>query len=265
MSRKLPVILFMLTFFSGMVFAVYQGRADITAYIRFISPLPAPVNCRQLPAPENLFIFGDILVWDYVDNATRFDLYTLELNEVVGSTEEVYFDLGLLNLSADIHHFQVRAIGDGIYYIDSYLSDAITHIVFLNFVLVPEPVLELKPECECECECECEYEYECECEYEYEDEPEYEYEYEDEPEYEYEYEDEPEYEYEYEYEPEYEYEYEDEPEYEYEYEDEPEYEYEYEYEPEYEYEYEDEPEYEYEYEDEYEDEPEYEYEYEDEP
>ena len=234
MSRKLPVILFMLTFFSGMVFAVYQGRADITAYIRFISPLPAPVNCRQLPAPENLFIFGDILVWDYVDNATRFDLYTLALNKVVGSTEEVYFNLGLLNLSADIHHFQVRAIGDGIYYIDSYLSDVITHIVFFNFAPVPGPVLGLKPEYEpeCEYECECKPEYEYEPEYEYGYEPEYEYEYEPEyeytPEYEYEYEPECEPEYEYEYEPEYE------PEYEYEYEPEYEPEYDYEYEPEYE-------------------------------
>jgi len=205
---KLIAVLFTLTFFSGMVFAVYPGRANITANIRFISPLPESEDCRQLPAPENLFIYEDILVWGYVDNAIRFDLYMLTLNEVVGSTEvdnatrfddlyaltlnkvvgsteDVYFDLGLLNLSAGIHHFQVRAIGDGVYYTDSYLSEVITHV---------EP------------EYEPEYEYEYELEYEYGYEPEYEYEYE--LEYEYEYEPEYEYgygpEYEYGYEPEYE-------------------------------------------------------------
>ena len=78
--------------------------------------------------PQNFDISDNILTWSAVSGATGYRVY-INSEPLSGIINETSFDLLGLNLDPGTHVLQVRAIGDGAYFLDSELSESITFIV----------------------------------------------------------------------------------------------------------------------------------------
>ena len=86
----------------------------------------------QLESPINLSAADNILTFNAVPDATGYRIYA-NGNPISGVITETSFDLSGLGLTEGTHNIQVRAIGDGQFWLNSELSTTV------NFVVPPPP------------------------------------------------------------------------------------------------------------------------------
>ncbi|TVP85100.1 MAG: hypothetical protein EA375_05330 [Acholeplasmataceae bacterium] len=93
----------------------------------------------ELTAPANLRIEGDVLQWDGVAHALRYQLVaTLGDETVTLNIQGTSFDL--LSLKIGSYSFRLRAVGDGYFYLDSALSESVGHVVSAIQLITPANV-----------------------------------------------------------------------------------------------------------------------------
>jgi len=98
-------------------------------------PLSYVVGALTLPAPANPRIAGSIFRWNVVSNAVGYRIYanSLPVSAVITDT---LIDLSELSLDGGINQIQVRAVGDGVSFLDSSLS---AEVIFeAPYVVKPE-------------------------------------------------------------------------------------------------------------------------------
>ena len=98
-----------------------------------------PHNQLVAPIIESYFTNeGMFLVWNAVENASAYRVYLF--GEAVGTTIEPIFNLtGVVGAEAEL---RVRALGDGVYFFDSYLGNLVSFVV-ANPQELPAPAISI--------------------------------------------------------------------------------------------------------------------------
>ena len=98
-------------------------------------PQPDP---QELPQPSTPTISNNTLNWNAVQNTIGYQVY-IDGNPASGTITTTTFDLSGLGLLEGSHSVQVRAIGDGVAWLNSALSNSVT------FTVEPLPAIQLSP------------------------------------------------------------------------------------------------------------------------